>query len=92
MKPFDIAPFRLPGTPVGEVRFEEPRDIQTVVVTFASAAPGKVALEYLQNTWPKERHERIPDKDMTRPCHFGWLPIDDHYNSKWKRFCKRTNI
>ena len=90
MKPFDIAPFRLPATPVEEVRFEDQRDIQNVVVTFASAAPAKVSLEYLQKTWPNERHERIPDKDMTRPCHFGWLPIDDHFNSKWKRAAIRV--
>jgi hypothetical protein len=85
MKPFDIAPYALPGTPAGEFRFEEPRDITTVVVTFASGAPKRIGLEYLQNTWPNERHERVPDKDMTRPSHFGWHPIDDHYNSKWKR-------
>ena len=85
MKPFDIAPFALPHTPGGEYRFEDSRDIAKVVVTFASAAPGRISLEYLQNTWPKERHDRVPDKDMTRPCHFGWLPIDDHYNSKWQR-------
>ena len=39
MRYFDIRPFALPNTPANEVRFEDPRDIKRVVVTFADNAP-----------------------------------------------------
>ena len=38
----DIGPFALPGTPANEVRFEEPREIREVTVTFKDAAPHSV--------------------------------------------------
>jgi len=57
MKPFDVAPFGLPNCKAGEVRFEEPRDIERVVVTFAGAAPKGVGLSYLRRTWPQRRFD-----------------------------------
>jgi hypothetical protein len=85
MRPFDIAPFALPNTPVHEIRFEEEHDIVRVEATFRQPVRrSQVGLEYLHRTWPKERHERVPDKDMRRPAHFGWHPIDDQFNTAWK--------
>ena len=85
MPPFDIAPFALPGCNPGEVRFEEPRDIETVVVTFHGAAPRRLKLSYLQRVWPEHRYEAGRGRgDLTQPAAFGWIPIDDHFNTKWQ--------
>ena len=85
MNKIDIARFRLPNTPVEEVRFEQPRDIQRVVVTFKGAAPGGVKLSYLRNTWPKSKMESFDADSRHDPLPFGWSPIDDHYNSPWQK-------
>ncbi|MCC6443425.1 MAG: hypothetical protein IT210_08205 [Armatimonadetes bacterium] len=78
----DIAPFALPNCEPGEMRFEDVRDIRQVVVHFAGAAPKEFILEYLQKTWPGVRTERY--RPMTEPGSFGWVAIDDWFNSKWK--------
>lgn len=47
MDSFDIAPFAFPNCDPGETRFEEPRDIESVVVRFRKIpekpkrSPGK---------------------------------------------------
>jgi len=97
MKKFDIAPFALPQCPQGEIRFEEPRDIERVEVTFSGAPPRNPSIEYLRRIWPGERFERSPDADQLRPAPYGWMRIDDHFHSEWtraatdlKRECART--
>ncbi len=80
---FDIAPFALPNGPPGEVRFEEPRDILRVVVTFSAIPPAGVKLQYLRKAWPQNRPEEAADGDMTRPASFGWVPLDDWFNTTW---------
>ncbi|MDH7601682.1 MAG: hypothetical protein QHI38_05990 [Armatimonadota bacterium] len=77
----DIRPFALPNTPANEVRFEDPREIERVVVTFAQAVPENVGLSYLRKLWPEVRIEtRDP---YFRVQSMGWWPIDDWFNSKW---------
>ena len=81
MQDFNISPFALPNTPVNEVRFEDPRDIRRVVVTFADQAPQEASIWYLQKTWPAVMLEKTdPAADIFR---HGWVQIDDLYNSKW---------
>jgi len=84
MKPLDIAPFALPGTPANEVRFEQPRDIRRVVVRFAGPAPASMGLSYLHKTWPQARHEVPAGLAQSNPCQFGWRPIDDWFNASWR--------
>ncbi|MBX7254940.1 MAG: hypothetical protein K1Y02_01170 [Candidatus Hydrogenedentes bacterium] len=80
-EPFDIAAFALPRTPANEVRFEEPRDVQSVEVEFTGKAPDGVSIAYLQNHWPENRIENYnPDHAFS----FGWTKIDDSFNTKWK--------
>lgn len=81
---FDIAPFALPNCAPNEVRFEQPRDIQRVVVRFANSAPANAGLSYLQKTWPQSWHEFPENMAQTNPCVFGWRPIDDWFNAIWK--------
>ncbi len=83
MQGFDIAPFGLPGCASDEVRFEETRDVERVVVTFAGPAPRRVALHYLRKAWPHSRVEQLGDMDTARPSAFGWIAIDDWFNTKW---------
>lgn len=83
MTSLDIRPFALPNTPANEIRFEDPRDISRVVVTYADPAPEAVVLSYLRKTWPHSKPETI---DPVAHSHgTGWLGIDDWFNSKWQR-------
>lgn len=81
---FDIAPFALPATGSNVRRFEEPRDIECVRVTFAGRAPARVRLSYLRKTWPRIRYERVEDCDTLVPARFGWIGIDDWFNAQWQ--------
>ena len=72
MAPFDIAPFALPNCPNGELRFEEPRDISRLVVSFAGKVPRTVGISYLQDVWPHQRFEFPPNGDLRDPFSLGW--------------------
>lgn len=81
MSCFDIRPFALPNTPANEIRFEDPRDITCVVVTYPGTAPESVKLSYLRKTWPGSHLETV---DPTANTHYtGWVGIDDWFNAKW---------
>jgi hypothetical protein len=82
MRGFDIAPFALPNCAPLEMRFEEPRDITKVVVTFKRSAPGSIGLSYLRKVWPRVRIEA--GADMENPCAFGWIATDDWFNCEWQ--------
>lgn len=90
MKPFDIAPFALPNHPSEELRFEEPRNIERVIVAFDGAAPSRVGLSYLRRHWPQNRIERAQDAERRCPAHFGWTGIDDLFNTAWQKASVRT--
>ena len=90
MPSFDIAPFCLPNHPDDERRFEEPRDIERVIVTFAAAAPKRVALYYLRGAWPEQRIESSLGEERHRPANFGWLAIDDQFNQAWQKAAARV--
>ncbi len=83
LRHLDIRPFALPNTPANEVRFEDPRDVIRVVVTFRDAVPLGLGLSYLHKTWPKRRVEAFPVTEEA--FGFGWFPIDDWFNSTWKQ-------
>lgn len=82
MPSLDIRPFALPNTPANEIRFEDPRDIARVVVTYSEKAPEAVSLSYLQKTWPKSRPEKVDPVEHSHAT--GWIGIDDWFNSKWQ--------
>lgn len=79
---FDIAPFALPHPASGEVRFEEPRDIQVIEIEFESQPAAALKISYMQHTWPEWRLEN--SRPFQDPCRFGWFPIDDWFNPGWK--------
>ena len=81
---FDISPFAIPNCATGEMRFEEPRDINRIIITYAKKPSAGLSVSYLQKSWPQKRIERdftSTDKSMR----FGWFPIDDQFNSKWQK-------
>lgn len=82
MSCFDIRPFALPNTPPNEIRFEDPRDVSRIVVTYPGAAPDGVVVSYLRKTWPKCRLETL---DPVAHSHgTGWIAMDDWFNSTWQ--------
>ena len=81
MSCFDIRPFALPNTGANEIRFEDPRDVAKVVVTYADNAPDSVTLSYLRKTWPGSRIETMDPAGYSHGT--GWIGIDDWFNSKW---------
>lgn len=83
----DIFPFRLPNTPINEIRFEEPRDILRVGVVFRCRSPRAVAVSYLRRVWPESRVECHcqGEADLRNPMGYGWIRIDDHYNTAWQK-------
>jgi len=83
LKPFDIAPYALPNCGAGEIYFEEPRDIDRIVLSFRGDPPKDSAVFYLQRTWPGVRYEEF--RDLQNPCVFGWFPGDDSFNTTWKK-------
>ncbi|MGC8638742.1 MAG: hypothetical protein ACP5XB_02555 [Isosphaeraceae bacterium] len=85
---FDVAPFALPHSPPGEIRFEETRDIVAVELNVDGPLPGTVGLSYLQQNWPGTDLERA--RDLTQPCQFGWTRVDDWFNGHWKRASTRV--
>ncbi|HEY3414381.1 MAG TPA: hypothetical protein VGM51_15190 [Armatimonadota bacterium] len=86
---FDIFPFSLPRCPDGEVRFEEPRDIARVVVTFEGDAPDQVSLSYMHKVWPETRIE-TGYQGVDNAMSMGWYPIEDWFNCDWRK--AETNI
>ncbi len=85
---FEVAPFALPNSPPGEIRFEEARDIVAVELTLGTRAPGELGLSYLQESWPVTAVELA--KELTQPCQFGWIKVDDWFNGHWKRATTRV--
>ncbi|MGQ9486142.1 MAG: hypothetical protein ACUVSE_00070 [Armatimonadota bacterium] len=83
MQPFDIAPFALPNCEPGEYRFEEPRDIYALRVRFRTQIPSSINVYYLRKTWPEVRLEYA--REMDNPTGFGWVPVDDQFNSQWQK-------
>ena len=83
MKQFDIAPFALPNSPDGELRFEEARDVEAVEVVFADSAPPMAQLQTMRKVWPATRIERPGNLDEVRPMALGWARMDDLFTPAW---------
>jgi hypothetical protein len=78
----DIAPFALPNTPAGELRFEEPREIVEVVAYYDGGAPQTATCQTMHKYWP----EAVKDfnKPLIDPTSYGWVPEDDLFMSSWQ--------
>jgi len=74
----DIAAFALPNTPPNEIWFEEPQNIGSIEIEFATRSPQVAAISYWRKTWPDVNPERIVDD--SDPAAAGWLPQDDWFN------------
>ncbi|HEY0866038.1 MAG TPA: hypothetical protein VGE01_01595 [Fimbriimonas sp.] len=80
--PFDVAPFALPNTPPGELRFEEPREVVRLIAYYAEGAPTTARCEYMQKYWPESA---LPPQDpLSEPSRYGWIPEDDLFMSAWR--------
>jgi hypothetical protein len=86
---FDAAPFGVvensaDGTVYG-VRWAEPRKIRRLVVEFASDTVlrpgGQIRVQYWHNVWDGKSDPVLSEVGASR---FGWTPIDDWSNGRWK--------
>jgi hypothetical protein len=81
--PFDAAPFSLPLPEGNGMMWEDPREIHTVMVQFADAAPApdRVHLEYWGSRWP-EQH--LPKDREPGGGSVGWMELGNWYTYKWR--------
>jgi len=91
VKDFDIAPFGLPNCAPGEIRFDDPRDIEAITVRFDKPVTRPVRVEYLRKAWPQFAYEISPGTDLMKPAEWGWCSIDDQFNSKWQRAAAKVS-
>ena len=85
--PVDVAPWGERaswenGRAVG-LWWEDPRDIQRVVVTFAEDAPAATAvkLQWWQSQWPERR---IPRDHPSGASESGWGQLGDLHQGRWR--------
>lgn len=84
MQKMDIAPFALPRCPPGELWFEEPRDIESLVMDLRKAGTARIRVSYRRNKWPEALWTQ-GDPDLRDPARFGWQPTDDWWNGSWQK-------
>ena len=83
----DVAPFATVTTDgtTRTLRWEEPRDIARIVLSFDGPAPrGDVRVDYRRQHWPGNR---ITASDLQKGAGgaLGWRARDDWFNGEWKR-------
>lgn len=83
----DVAPWGEQTTSVegraAGLWWEDPRDLQRVVVTFAEAPPASdsVKLEWWQSQWPEHR---VPRDRPAGAGESGWGHLGDLYQGRWR--------
>ena len=80
---FDAAPFALPLPDGQGLRWDDPREIHSVVVDFAGPIPAgiKFRLEYWGSHWP-EQH--LPKDRVLGSGFSGWMELGNWYNGGWR--------
>ncbi len=80
---FDAAPYGI-SLPDGQgLKWDDPREIHSVVVDFASPIPAdlKIHLEYWGSHWP-EQH--LPKDRVLGSGYSGWMELGNWYNGGWR--------
>jgi len=89
----DIAPFahEVTGGEARILRWDEPRDIFTIVVQYPENAsmPRSVKIEYWRDKWPDNR-PREEDAQPGRSGRAAWKGMDDWFNGGWIEAVTRT--
>lgn len=78
---FDAAPFGMPLAEGQGLRWEDPREIHQVVVTFAEPPPPDLRLQYWGSRWP-EQH--LPKNRAPGGGDVGWMELGNWYNGGWR--------
>ncbi|MDI7276544.1 MAG: hypothetical protein QME94_11240, partial [Anaerolineae bacterium] len=90
----DVTPFaaRIIDDQPGEysIWWDDPRDVQSVEVTFTRpVAEGQVPeLLYWQHSWPRVR---VPRNAVVGAGEQGWLAMDDWITGQWQRAAVRVD-
>ena len=61
------------------LEWDEPRDVNCVVIEFEGAVREGVRVEYWRKNWPTPAPERYPGARR------GWIRRDDPFNGEWTR-------
>ncbi len=80
---FDAAPFGIPLQEGQGLKWDDPREIHSVIVDFTDPVPAgvKIHIEYWGSQWPQQH---LP-KDRELGSGFsGWMQLGDWYNGGWR--------
>ena len=80
---FDAGPFGVPLPDGPGLKWDDPREIHSVIVNFAGPIPagGKLRLEYWGSHWP-EQH--LPKDRVLGSGFSGWMELGNWYNGGWR--------
>jgi len=80
---FDAGPFGVPLPDGQGLKWDDPREIHSVIVNFAGPIPagGKLRLEYWGSHWP-EQH--LPKDRVLGSGFSGWMELGNWYNGGWR--------
>ncbi|HTQ50287.1 MAG TPA: hypothetical protein VMJ12_06215 [Candidatus Acidoferrales bacterium] len=80
---FDAAPFGIPLPDGLGLKWDDPREIHSVIVEFADPIPAgrKVRLEYWGSHWPQQH---LPKDRELGNGYDGWMELGNWYNGGWR--------
>ena len=80
---FDAAPYGIPLPEGNGLMWEDPREIHSVCIDFASALPAgsKLNLEYWGSHWPQQR---LPKDHELGNGFAGWLELGNWFTGGWR--------
>jgi hypothetical protein len=80
---FDAAPFGIPLQDGRGLKWDDPREIHSVIVDFADPLPAgtKIRLEYWGSHWPQQH---LPKDQALGSGFSGWMEPGNWYNGGWR--------
>src|SRR5579862_2952419 len=80
---FDAAPFGMPLQNDQGLKWDDPREIHSIIVDFAGPTPvnAKIHVEYWGSHWP-EQH--LPKDSVLGSGFSGWMELGNWYNGGWR--------
>jgi hypothetical protein len=80
---FDAAPYGIPLPDDHGLKWDDPREIHSVIVDFADPIPAglKLHIEYWGSHWP-EQH--LPKDRVLGSGYSGWMELGNWYNGGWR--------
>ena len=80
-RPFDAAPFGRSLEHIGELIWEDQREVHRVVVQFQEPPPQDLKLQYWRTRWPQQR---LPKNAVPKGGAFGWWELGNWFTGQWQ--------